>query len=160
MWNKIKTLFKMGKEIKACSIYKTKNKFKIVTAYRLESWAYIESNPITILPIEASFEQIKNAIFLSINSSKKLSEKEEDFYRLETKEFLKSLRETSYKKFYNNSTSCSIYIENNIVEIIPNRLKDYYLVEVKEDIQKIEYNNNKIEITKIVLDILEKKYVE
>lgn len=162
MWNNIKSLLKMEKEkkIKACSIYKTKNKFKVTTMYRLESWAYIESNPIVILPIESNFEQIKNAIFSSIDSSRELSSKEEDFYRLETKELLKSLQETSYKRFYKNSTSCSIYIKNNIVEIVPNKLKDYYLVEVTDDIQNIEYDNNELEITRIVLDVLKKSYIE
>lgn len=160
MWNKIKSLLKMEKEkkIRACSIYKTKNKLKITTMYRLESWAYIESNPIIILPIESSLEQIKNAIFSSICNSRELSQKEEFFYKLGTKKLLKSLQEISFKKLYNNSTSCNIFIENNIVEVIPNRLKDYYLVAVIDDTQRIEYNNNELEITKMILEVLEKSY--
>lgn len=157
MWNKIKSLLKMdSRVIKGCQIFKTSKEYKIITMYQVDLGRFTLRKPIYIVDISEGIDTIKNFIFNSLNESKKITY--EDYYNNGSKkELLVDLKETSYNKLYRNSNSCCLYLVNGNIEIIPNKFEKTYLSEVKEGIRKMNYDNNELEITKMVLDILEKK---
>lgn len=161
MWNKIKSILKKENfvKIKACDIYKTLKEYKIVTLSTSDTGLFLADVPTFILPITISKDELSNKIFSSLNSSR--CNVPFPNSKVEMQEFqkkhLKDLKEKSFKSLYKNSINCSIRLENNILEITPSRFEKYYLEPVSEKSVKIEYNNNELEITKIIIDILNKK---
>lgn len=145
--------------MKAITIYKIKKEYKIVTLYKREAGSYIVSEPILNVSIGISFNDFYNKIFYSLDSSRNISESEEDKFSL-GKELLKKLKISSFEKLYFNCTSCSIWLDNNILEIIPNKYAGY-LQGLEEDIENklvFQFNEeNKLIIVEKVKDILDKK---
>jgi hypothetical protein len=142
--------------MKAAQIYLTKKNFKIVTMYKLDSGSYILSQPIFILDKTVEYEELSKYISLALDNSKELSEKEEDKYRIGSKLLLKSLKETTFNKFYETSVSCGIYVENNNVTIEPYEFKgkDQGLVEDEKRVMKLESNISDIDLTRAVINAL------
>lgn len=143
--------------MKSCCIYKTKKHFKIVTMYLTDTGSYVLRGPVHILDLNVSVEELREKIFDSLNASREIPHPENSFF----KELIKKMKEPSFKSLYQNSTSCNLFLENNILTIEPNRCKDPNegLEVVVEDIQKIEYYTyNEIEITKTIMEILDRKY--
>lgn len=157
-WDKIKKWLG-GRQIqaKACTIYKIDNQYKIVSEYQLKSGLYILSTPIIIIPENVGIEEISDAIFSILEQSKTLTKNEEKQYQLGTKGLLKALKETSFKRLYSHSTSCSLRLENNRIDVVPYRMKKYYLESVDEE--KITISaENKLEVAKQVIEILNIKF--
>lgn len=143
--------------MKCCQIYKTNKSYKIVTMYRLESWSYIASFPIFILPLQSSGEELADKIFESLKNSRSLLESEEDDFWLGNK-LLKEIKESSFNKLYQNSKSCTVYMEGANLEIEPNNYlgPDKGLEPLTDEVVKINvFNNSKIEVTNCILKVLD-----
>jgi len=144
--------------MKACSIYKTNKKFKIVTVCPTNTGTYVLREPIYILPQNVDERELGNKIIDSLNSSKEVSYYEDS---IGAKGILKLMKEASYRKLYLNSSSCTMYLEDNTLTIKPNICKDPNagLEVVEQDIQRMDYSESrKTEIAYRVVKILEKKY--
>lgn len=141
--------------MKGCSIYKTKKAYKIVTMFRRESWAYLLSKPIFILPLETNIEELSEKIFGSLTSSRSISEDEEDNFDIN---LLKEIKEKSYNQLYKNSASCDIFLKESIIEIIPLKYagKNQGLDEIADQIKEISYSKEKeLEITSLIINKLD-----
>ena len=141
--------------MKGIQIYKTQKHIKIVTMYQIESEAYITSEPVFVFSLDEDISKIKDNIFLALDSSRKISEKEEDTFWLGNT-ILKKMNETSFQKLYVSSKSCMVFLEKNNIKIIPMKYagKGQGL---SEDIGVIEMSFNssdKEKITLIILDFL------
>lgn len=133
---------------RSIQIYKTNNKYKIITMYRTESWSYIAGEPVFLLPLDITLQEFLKAILEGLNHSRSISELEEDKIWNNNKLLLKNIGEKSYDDLYKNSTSCDIYIENKEITIKPN----VYLGSKKglqTDVEKI-----------VKFGFLEEKYLE
>ena len=139
--------------MKGIQIYKTKKHIKIVTMYQQESKAYIISEPIFILSLDEDISKVKDNIFLALDSSRKISEKEEDKFWLGNT-LLKKMNETSFQKLYVSSKSCMIFLEKNKIKIIPLKYAGKGLG-LTEDIGVIEMSFNSSDKEKIALKILD-----
>src|SRR5690606_7586507 len=108
---------------KACAVYKKKKEYKIITSYQLEVGRYVSRPPIFILPISVDIESLKNCIFQSLNASKKITY--DDYYSgISSKDLLKEMKEASFTKLYKNSTSCMVYLKDEMIEIVPYKCED------------------------------------
>lgn len=146
--------------MKSIIIYKTKNNFKIETLYKREHSSYMVSKPIFVLPLDISVEDLSSKLFESLNASRVIKEFEEDALLL-GKKLLALLKEKSFENLYFNCTSCSVRLKDSNVEIMPYKYAAYKqgMTEVNEDVIIIPYNSiDKITITNIVLEVLEKNY--
>lgn len=141
--------------MKACQIFKTKRAYKITTMYRLESWSYIESKPINILPIKSSLEMVSKVVFESLESSRVISDTEEEDFWLGN-QLLKELKEKSYDSLYKKSTSCMIFVKDNEFIIEPQVYKGRGLgLEVDESrVLKLEANLDKLLLIEEALNLL------
>lgn len=141
--------------MKAVHIYLTKKNYKVVTMYRLESGSYISSNPIFILPFDIDKEELSSKIFLALKTSRHLSEKEEDEYWLGNK-LLKTLKESSFNKLYENSKSCAVYWEKTRIVIKPYEYQgnNQGLAVNKEKILELNHNTSPIELTEVITNLL------
>jgi hypothetical protein len=148
--------------MKGCQIYKTNKHYKIITMYRQESWAYISSKPIYILPLEVDINEFSSRLFESLKNSRDITESEEDNFWLGNG-LLKELEERTFVDLYKHSTSCYVWLDKKgilskgEIEIKPNKYlgKSKGLVSVDEESIRIKYNKGKeLEITKRVIDIL------
>lgn len=142
--------------MKAIQVYLSKNNYKILTMYRLESWSYLLSEPIFILPENINKKILTEKIFYALDSSREISQSEENNYRL-GKDLLRKLKETSFDKLYNTSVSCSVFLNNNILTVTPHIYlgKGSGLGEVTQSALKINYNGkNKNEITTQIIRLL------
>ena len=142
--------------MKAVQVYLTKKNYKIMTMYRLESWSYIISEPIYILPKEVEVKELSSKIFDALQSSKQLLESEEEQYRLGNKLFLQTIKESSLNKFYEASKSCGVYKNGNKICIEPYKFdgKDQGISVIKDRILELDSTTESIEVTKIIIDIL------
>ena len=144
--------------MKAITIYKINKDYKIVTLYMREAGSYIISEPILNVSISISFNDFYDKIFYSLDSSRDISESEEDKFCL-GKELLKKLKISSFEKLYFNCTSCSIWLNDDILEIIPNKYAGY-LQGLEEDIEKkvvFQFSEeNKLIIVEKIKDMLDK----
>lgn len=141
--------------MKSCQIFKTKKGYKIATMYRLESWSYIESKPIYIFPLETSIEQLSRALFESLDSSREISESEENDFCLGN-QLLKELKESSYSSLYKNSYGCIVSVKNNKFIIEPQKYmgKDEGLAVDENRVLKFGVNLDKKHLTEKVIDVL------
>lgn len=141
--------------MKSCQIFKTKKGYKIATMYRLESWSYIESKPIYIFPVEIGVEELSKAIFESLESSREISDSEENDFWLGN-QLLKELKENSYNSLYKNSYSCIVSIKNSDFIIEPQKYmgKDEGLSVDENRVLKLDANLDKKYLTENVIDVL------
>ena len=145
--------------MKSCFIYKTEKEYKIITEHESDTGLGLEDEPIFILPIGSDIANIKESIFKSLNSSRKKVPFPKNVKEWQ-KEGLKRMKEKSFKGLYEKSNSVGIRIEKNILIISPSKYTTKMGIGiVEEDIVKMEYSLDKeIEITKKILEILEKSY--
>lgn len=143
--------------MKSIQIYLSKRHYKILTMYRLESWSYIISEPIFILPINVEIKELALKVFEALEASCELSETEEDKYRLGNKLLLKEMKETSFDKLYSSSKSCSLVLDEKLVTVIPQKYlgKGEGLEEDEERALKFDYDvenkgNIVLEIVKLL----------
>ena len=147
------------KKTKACSIYKTEKFYKIMPLCPVAKVGIFRSEePVIILPLNVTIEELKNAIFQAINESKLISYKE--YMKTlkpneRSKNYLKILKEKSWKSFYRNSTNCSIHLKNNILEIFYHKCTERGLIEEEKSV-KMEYSKeNELKITEEIIKILQ-----
>lgn len=94
----------------ACSVFMTATAYKVVTEYNLDYGYYRSAEPFFIVKTEIELlEAIKDALEASWHVGTCIN--------LSTKDYLKRLKERSFKHLYHNSTSCFIRLKGNILEI-------------------------------------------
>ena len=100
--------------MKACQIFKIKQKIKIVTMYNTDTGSYKLDKPIFTLSIDEDREVLKNAITQSLAASKQIK-----FVPSDNSALLKDLKEKSFLSFYKTSTSCMVFVNDTQVTIKP-----------------------------------------
>ena len=100
--------------MKACQIFKMKQKIKIVTMYNTDTGSYKLDKPIFTLSIDEDREVLKNAITQSLAASKQI-----EFIPSDNSALLKDLKEKSFLSFYKTSTSCMVFVNDTQVTIEP-----------------------------------------
>ena len=103
--------------MKACSIYKTKSAYKIVTEYNLDIGYYRGSNPIFVVTKDDQ-DHLISMIHKSLDASADI----DSCVTLSTKEYLKQLKEPSLKKLYSQSKNCFVRLSSEELMIIPYEL--------------------------------------
>lgn len=143
---------------KALQIYKTHKHYTIITMYRTESWTYLLSEPVFLLSLDITTEELSKVILEGLKHSRSISESEEDTIRNNNKQsLLKKIKEKSYNDLYKNSTSCTIYVENQEITIEPNIYLGSRegLTTDTEKVLRLDFIESKyIDIAKSVIDIL------
>ena len=141
--------------MKLVQIYKTNKDFKICTLYKLESGSYITSEPIFIIPIDVRLENLESKLHKALNTSRNLSESEEDEFWLGNN-LLKKMKETSFDKLYRTSLSCNVSLIDDIASIIPQKYagKNRGLTRDGQIYQVTVDNDNYSEVTKKVIEVL------
>lgn len=81
--------------MKACQIFKIKQKIKIVTIYNTGIGTYKLDKPIFILSIDEDREVLKNVITQSLAASKQI-----EFIPSDNSALLKDLKEKSFLSFF------------------------------------------------------------
>lgn len=99
--------------MKACSIYKNERYYKIVPNYSVLG-GYRESTPILILPYNTEYCDLVKAVIDVLNISANT-----EFKDVSASEFLKAIKERSWKSLYTNNTSCLIELEIDYMSITP-----------------------------------------
>ncbi|WP_291077737.1 MULTISPECIES: hypothetical protein [unclassified Empedobacter] len=138
--------------MKTCQIFKIDNKFIIVTLYRLESWSYISSEPIFILPDDIDIKILLTEVFESLENSRDISEKEENEMWL-GHDLLKLLKVKSFSKLYKESVACIVSLNEKNIEVTPyefyfktkglsEKIEDRFIVEIDNIKSLIEYFSN------------------
>ncbi|MDM1550900.1 hypothetical protein [Empedobacter falsenii] len=138
--------------MKTCQIFKIDNKFIIVTLYRLESWSYISSEPIFILPDDIDIKILLTKVFESLENSRDISEKEENEMWL-GHDLLKLLKVKSFSKLYKESVACIVSLNEKNIEVTPyefyfktkglsEKIEDRFIVEIDNIKSLIEYFSN------------------
>ena len=138
--------------MKTCQIFKIDNKFIIVTLYRLESWSYISSEPIFILPDDIDIKILLTEVFESLENSRDISEKEENEMWL-GHDLLKLLKVKSFSKLYKKSVACIVSLNEKNIEVTPyefyfktkglsEKIEDRFIVEIDNIKSLIEYFSN------------------
>ena len=95
---------------KACSVYKTATAYKVVTEYNLDYGYYRSAEPFFIVKAEKE-------LLTAIKDAFEASWHVDACTDLSTKDYLKRLKERSFKHLYHNSTSCFIRLKGNMLEI-------------------------------------------
>ena len=95
---------------KACGVFMTTTAYKVVTEYNLDYGYYRSAEPFFIVKTEIELlKAIKDALEASWYVGACIN--------LSTKDYLKRLKERSFKHLYHNSTSCFVRLKGNILEI-------------------------------------------
>lgn len=144
--------------MKACVIYKTRTNYKIITESIADIGLLISDDPFFILPITSGIEDIKNAIWNSLNSSRSgISIPKRNDWPLWQKDQLKKMNEKSFPDLYKNSTSCELRIEDRIATIYPYQYINPKngLEVIEDDIVNFNYSKDtELEITLKIIEIL------
>ena len=95
---------------KACGVFMTTTAYKVVTEYNLDYGYYRSAEPFFVVKTEKELlKAIKDALEASWHVDACIN--------LSTKDYLKRLKEQSFKHLYRNSTSCFIRLKGNMLEI-------------------------------------------
>lgn len=95
---------------KACGVFMTTTAYKVVTEYNLDYGYYRSAEPFFVVKTEKELlKAIKDALEASWYVGACIN--------LSTKDYLKRLKERSFKHPYHNSTSCFIRLKGNRLEI-------------------------------------------
>lgn len=138
--------------MKTCQIFKIDNKFIIVTLYRLESWSYISSEPIFILPDDIDIKILLTKVFESLENSRDISENEENEMWL-GHDLLKLLKVKSFSKLYKESVACIVSLNEKNIKVTPyefyfktkglsEKIEDTFIVEIDNIKLLIDYFSN------------------
>ncbi len=138
-------------------IYKTKSDYKIVTSYRTESWSYINGEPIFIFPISSQIKDLEDKIFESLESSREISESEEEDIWLGNK-LLKSLKESSFNKLYSSSVCVGVFKDEDMYEIKPYKFNGKNKGISGDDTESVksDLNISRKDLTEKILSMLNK----
>lgn len=102
--------FSEADRFKACGVFMTATAYKVVTEYNLDYGYYRSAEPFFIVKTEKELlKAIKDALEASWHVDACIN--------LSTKDYLKRLKEQSFKHLYRNSTSCFIRLKGNMLEI-------------------------------------------
>lgn len=152
--------------MKSCTIYKTfKNEYKIVSQCETTAGYLLDVTPVYILSTNCSDEDLLSTILKTLNNSaKKVKVPDRSEFPMIQKKILSDLKEKSFSKLYVTSSSCSIRVEGNSMNIYPNKLmtegqpKDG-LIWVEEDKVVIEENTANVDTLVLkVKEMLSRKY--
>lgn len=95
---------------KACGVFMTTTAYKVVTEYNLDYGYCRSAEPFFVVKTEKELlKAIKDALEASWYVGACIN--------LSTKDYLKRLKERSFKHLYHNSTSCFIRLKGNRLEI-------------------------------------------
>ena len=102
--------FSESDRFKACGVFMTTTAYKVVTEYNLDYGYYHSAEPFFVVKTEKELlKAIKDALEASWYVGACIN--------LSTKDYLKRLKERSFKHLYHNSTSCFVRLKGNILEI-------------------------------------------
>jgi hypothetical protein len=103
--------------IKRCEVYKTKKEFKIITQNTTSDGFGMASNPIYILPIDTSKEELYKSVGKALDQSKTNVSfpSEKNLYDKYINELLCSLKEKSMGNLYRNNGCLLEQNENKLV---------------------------------------------
>ena len=136
--------------MKACQIFKIKQKIKIVTMYNTDTGSYKLDKPIFTLSIDEDREVLKNAITQSLAASKQIK-----FVPSDNSALLKDLKEKSFLSFYKTSTSCMVFVNDTQVTIEPQFFsKEIRALETNEEQIVRLFNFTEEELLNHVLKVL------
>jgi hypothetical protein len=136
--------------MKACQIFKIKQKIKIVTMYNTDTGSYKLDKPIFTLSIDEDREVLKNAITQSLAASKQIK-----FVPSDNSALLKDLKEKSFLSFYKTSTSCMVFVNDTQVTIEPQVFsKEIRALETNEEQIVRLFNFTEEELLNHVLKVL------
>ena len=136
--------------MKACQIFKIKQKIKIVTMYNTDTGSYKLDKPIFTLSIDEDREVLKNAITQSLAASKQIK-----FVPSDNSALLKDLKEKSFLSFYKTSTSCMVSVNDTQVTIEPQVFsKEIRALETNEEQMVRLFNFTEEELLNHVLKVL------
>ncbi len=136
--------------MKACQIFKIKQKIKIVTMYNTDTGTYKLDKPIFILSIDEDREVLKNVITQSLAVSKQI-----EFIPSDNSALLKDLKEKSFLSFYKTSTSCMVFVNDTQVTIEPQVFsKEIRALETNEEQIVRLFNFTEEELLNHVLKVL------
>lgn len=136
--------------MKACQIFKIKQKIKIVTMYNTDTGSYKLGKPTFTLSIDEEREVLKNAITQSLAASKQIK-----FVPSDNSALLKDLKEKSFLSFYKTSTSCMVFINDTQVTIEPQVFsKEIRALETNEEQIVRLFNFTEEELLNHVLKVL------
>ncbi|WP_025798913.1 hypothetical protein [Hoylesella saccharolytica] len=136
--------------MKACQIFKMKQKIKIVTMYNTDTGSYKLDKPIFTLSIDEDREVLKNAITQSLAASKQIK-----FVPSDNSALLKDLKEKSFLSFYKTSTSCMVFVNDTQVTIEPQVFsKEIRALETNEEQIVRLFNFTEEELLNHVLKVL------
>ncbi len=136
---------------KACVIYKTKKEFKVNTLNLSDTGVFLASLNCFIIPIGADEEDLSKIIFEALTKSRSVNFEDAP----NPKELLVTLREKSFSSLYKNSTSCSIYLQENKVSIVPKNYSNKSNSLVHDNDRKVEIENfSKLDLARQVIKLL------
>ena len=136
--------------MKACQIFKIKQKIKIVTMYNTDTGSYKLGKPTFSLSIDEDREVLKNAIIQSLAASKQIK-----FVPSDNSALLKDLKEKSFLSFYKTSTSCMVFVNDTQVTIEPQVFsKEIRALETNEEQIVRLFNFTEEELLNHVLKVL------
>ena len=136
--------------MKACQIFKIKQKIKIVTMYNTDTGSYKLDKPIFTISIDEDREVLKNAITQSLAASKQIK-----FVPSDNSALLKDLKEKSFLSFYKTSTSCMVFVNDTQVTIEPQVFsKEIRALETNEEQMVRLFNFTEEELLNHVLKVL------
>lgn len=130
-----------AQRVKACDIYKTNKEYKIITMYKTDIGVYHLDEPVFILPISSSKEELLNVIQKSISASRFINNPSKS----SLKTFLHIIKEKNLNSFYKNSICCSIYVEGSDATIEPQNYSVKYKGLIPDKARTIILKNYKIE---------------
>jgi len=104
-----------------------------------------------IIPIGADEEDLSKIIFEALTKSRSVNFEDAP----NPKELLVTLREKSFSSLYKNSTSCSIYLQENKVSIVPKNYSNKSNSLVHDNDRKVEIENfSKLDLARQVIKLL------
>jgi hypothetical protein len=148
--------------IKTCEIYKTSKNYIIITESSSDIGLGISDDPIYVIPINSTINELEEKVFDCLNSSRVgIYTPKRDEWASWQKEQLLKMGQKSFDLLYKNSSSCSLKLEDNILSICPRSLtrKHKGLVLVEKDIIKLDLNDiNKDQAIKKIIEALSISY--
>lgn len=151
--------------MKTCEVYKTPKNYIIITESTSDIGLGISDDPIYVIPIDSTINELQEKVFDCLNSSRVgVYTPNRDEWASWQKKQLEKMQQKSFVMLYKNSNSCHLALENNIITIYPYKYYDpskpkQGLCAVEEAEVKIDLNNiDKDEIIKILVDMLNVSY--
>lgn len=140
------------------SIYRTIKHYAIVTGYRTESGIWLSGEPVWLLPLDTTSEELSKVISEGLSHSRSVSEPEEDIIRMSNKNnLLKRMKERSWSSLYRNSKCCSVDVGNNEIIITPwiSSVSQRGLVSDSDRVVRLAFvASNHMDIAQAVMDML------